>query len=75
MPHMSRTQTPPPPLDYTVEKSLDRWLKMQGIGKKERTLEYHQEIADIIRARWPQLEIPVGQVTDEQCVQFATAVA
>lgn len=59
----------------TVETSLVRWLKLQGIGKKPTTLSYHQEIARIIRDRWPDMRTPLAEVTDDQLVKFAESIA
>lgn len=64
-----------PEKPVTVDASINRWLQLQAIGKKQRTLDYHREIAGIIRFNWPDLNMPIDQVTDEQCVQFAAAIA
>jgi integrase len=59
----------------TIEDSLNRWLQLQGLGKKERTRDYHREIEKIIRQEWPDLKIPVDQVTDQDCVEFSKRIA
>lgn len=59
----------------TVAKGIKRWLTLQGIGKKPSTKDYHQEIAKIIRKRWSNLRMPLDQITDDQCVEFAKSVS
>ena len=59
----------------TVATGLARWRTLQGIGKKPNTLLYHEELEGIIRAKWVNLETPVDEVTDEECVVFATSIA
>lgn len=60
--------------ELTVEESLERWLKLQGIGKKVRTQLYHREIEKIIRKEWPDLKAKVCQVSDADCVLFAERI-
>lgn len=64
-----------PSQSYTVDKAIDQWLRLQGIGKRPGTLHYHQEVAQIIRERWTDLQTPVDQVTDEQCIAFAESIS
>lgn len=59
----------------TVEDSLERWLKLQGIGKKATTQHFHGELARTIRIEWPDLKTRVLEVTDAQCVLFAERIA
>ncbi len=66
--------TPPGFVELTVEESLERWLKLQGIGKKPSTQLYHREIEKIIRKQWPDLKTKVGQVGDADCVLFAERI-
>lgn len=82
-----RAKTAPPPAipmpeapratpKLTVEEGLERWIKLQGIGKRPNTLRYHQDIASLIRRDWPgSLSTPVDQVTDAECVEFARRIS
>lgn len=62
------------PRNYTVDKAIQRWRTLQGIGKKPGTVHYHEECEKIIRDNWPDLQMPVDQVTDAQCIEFAKRI-
>jgi integrase len=58
-----------------LRDAIARWQGLQGIGKKPRTLDYHREIARVLRTEWaPLLELEVGQVTDGQCLELLTRI-
>ena len=59
---------------YTVDRAIIRWRTLQGIGKKSTTLHYHEEIEQIIRKYWPDLQTPVDQVSDDHYVEFAKRI-
>lgn len=58
----------------TVRESLDRWLTLQGVGKKASTQGYHREIAKIVRQQWPNLDQRLDDVTHADCVEFTERI-
>ncbi len=65
----------PQPQVHTVDKAITRWRELQGIGKKPQARLYHEEIETIIRKHWSDVQMPVHEVTDDQCVEFAKRIA
>lgn len=59
----------------TVGDGLARWLQLHSLGNKSSTVDYNTEILATMRAKWPGLETPIKEVTVEQCIAFATAIA
>lgn len=61
-------------LHVTVRESLERWLTLQGVGKKTSTQGYHREIAKIIRRQWRDLDQRLDDVTHADCVEFTERI-
>ena len=59
----------------TVAEGLERWLKIHSIGNKPRTVDFNRELVKLIQSHWPDLQTPISQVTQDQSVTFASAIA
>jgi integrase len=54
---------------------LTTWAALQGIGKKDSTREYHQEIIGIVLNRWPGPCDDVRAVTEKTLTSFVLDVS
>jgi integrase len=62
--------------ETTVDQALDRWLALHSIGVKPRSIEYNRDIVKFIRRVWAaKLSTPVSQVTEGDCINFATRIS
>lgn len=56
--------------------SVSQWAALQGIGKKPRTRDYHQEVIGYLLAHWPDDPLAdVAGVTDQVLTDFVLRVA
>lgn len=67
---MEQTVQPTPLAD-----ALKTWAALQGIGKKESTREYHQEIVGIVLNRWPGPRDDVRAVTEQTLTEFVLDIS
>jgi integrase len=59
-----------------VSEGIERWLTLQSIGVKPRTSEFYRDVVRHIQRAWPDaLPRPVDQVTEAECIAFASSVA
>lgn len=58
----------------TVEAALIRWRKLQGVGKTKGTLRFHDDLEQVIRSTWPDLQKPVCEVTEDDCIAFVERI-
>lgn len=58
-----------------LKTALSQWAELSSIGRKPRTVKYHQEILQFIRRKWPEvLELEVDSITQDQVAQFAIGI-
>jgi integrase len=56
--------------------ALTTWAALQGIGKKQSTRDYHQEILGLVTRHWPaDLSADVATVSDRTVTDFVLRVA
>lgn len=62
--------------ETTVDQALDRWLALHSIGVKPRSIQYNREVVQFIRRTWPaRLSMPVNQITEADCINYATRIS
>src|ERR1043165_6032503 len=62
-------------LSPTVSRLLRQWVHLHTLGRKPRSQEFNQEIAEVITTHWPgYLNAPANGVTAEQLQTFTVRV-
>lgn len=58
----------------TIENALTHWLSVQNLGKKERTKDFNQGIADTVRRHFVGMDRETEQITPEEIAAFSAKV-
>ena len=59
----------------SLADALHTWAALQGVGKKDSTRAYHQEIVGIVTTHWPGKCEDVAAVTERTLTEFILIVA